>query len=328
MSAPKEFRINNYITLKLEGVRTNIYIKGEIFRYCKGLFILNPETKSTLEITSIDEIADRFDGVWEEEDFELEDIPLSPKEMFLGHCSNLQAWVEHDYDTRILRSNLAFPLLKKLSDEGVPRAHIKLQEQILKRFQCGYFSVVIYLIEEKYHKLLEKEAIDTLMDSSRNFIKLIVNNYFEHPYYGWKASYNPLDHVLEVLRKLSPEKYDQKIRKIFEQEDFLTMYQLLPSYHIISALISILADPKINLLQKIVNLIEFSKKKNSELKEKNVWGEIDLSFRYFRQKDSFEDAMMQEVERNIKEDNQEVLKLCSHLNIIKIDSWPPSVWNR
>ena len=268
-----------------------------------------------MEITSIDEIADRFDGVWEEEDFELEDIPLSPKEMFLGHCSNLQAWVEHDYDTRILRSNLAFPLLKKLSDEGVPRAHIKLQEQILKRFQCGYFSVVIYLIEEKYHKLLEKEAIDTLMDSSRNFIKLIVNNYFEHPYYGWKAGYNPLDHVLEELRKLSPEKYDQKIRKIFEQEDFLTMYQLLPSYHIISALISILADPKINLLQKIVNLIEFSKKKNSELKEKNVWGEIDLSFRYFRQKDSFEDAMIQEVKRNIKEDNHEVLKLCSHLNI-------------
>jgi len=38
---------------------------------------------------------------------------ITPEEEFWGHCSNLQTWVEHNYDTNILDDNLAFPLLKK-----------------------------------------------------------------------------------------------------------------------------------------------------------------------------------------------------------------------
>ncbi len=38
----KEFNVNEYITLKLEDGRTNIYIKGELFRQCKFLLLNIP----------------------------------------------------------------------------------------------------------------------------------------------------------------------------------------------------------------------------------------------------------------------------------------------
>lgn len=31
----REFKVNEYITLKLEGGKTNIYVKGQLFNQCK-----------------------------------------------------------------------------------------------------------------------------------------------------------------------------------------------------------------------------------------------------------------------------------------------------
>ena len=47
---------------------------------------------------------------------------ITPEQEFWGHRSNIQAWVECEYDTRLLHSNLSFPLLKALSDAGDPKA--------------------------------------------------------------------------------------------------------------------------------------------------------------------------------------------------------------
>ncbi|MHA1728786.1 MAG: hypothetical protein ACTSWY_08650 [Promethearchaeota archaeon] len=58
---------------------------------------------------------------------------LTPKEAFWGHCSNLQVWVEHDYDTRFLHYSLSFPLLKELALAGDERARFKLREEIVKQ---------------------------------------------------------------------------------------------------------------------------------------------------------------------------------------------------
>ncbi len=47
---------------------------------------------------------------------------ILPIKEFWGHCSNLQAWAEYGYDTRLLHPNLAFPLLEKLATVGDPIA--------------------------------------------------------------------------------------------------------------------------------------------------------------------------------------------------------------
>ena len=116
MTIPREFQINPLITLKIEGDKTQIYVGGIKFRQCKYLFLINPNETIGDYITSIDEAAENFDSKLEGEEISPSDLQISPREEFMAHCSNLQAWAEHGYDTRLLHNNLAFPLLKKLTE--------------------------------------------------------------------------------------------------------------------------------------------------------------------------------------------------------------------
>jgi len=118
----KEFRVNKYLTLKLENGRTNLYIKREHFRQCTILLLDIPITKISDfdEIQSIDEISDN--QKYDKEISSDNSISLPLDVIFWGHCSNLQAWYEHDYNTRLLHRNLSFPLLKRLTEVGDPLA--------------------------------------------------------------------------------------------------------------------------------------------------------------------------------------------------------------
>lgn len=69
-------------------------------------------------------------------------MDITPEEEFWGHCSNLQAWVENNYDTRLLHSNIAFPLLKKLTEAGDPNTNKVFKEEIARRFESGFMPVI------------------------------------------------------------------------------------------------------------------------------------------------------------------------------------------
>jgi len=127
-----EYKINEFLSLKLEGGRTQIYVKGKRFLKCKRL-VLNISKKDIPiydEINSIDEATDLYQKyLYQNEIVEgpfarvlHEDHDITPEQEFWGHCSNLQTWYENDYDTRLLHSNLAFNLLKALVDSGGPKA--------------------------------------------------------------------------------------------------------------------------------------------------------------------------------------------------------------
>lgn len=123
----KEFRINQYITLKLEKNNTVIYVNGERFNQCKFLLLNIPVEKSKdfNEIESVDEAAEKLDRNIENAFFFSND-GISLETEFWAHCSNLQVWVENEYNTKLLHLSLAFPLLKKLTDLGDSFAKIKL----------------------------------------------------------------------------------------------------------------------------------------------------------------------------------------------------------
>ncbi len=185
----KEFKINEYITLRLQGEKTLIYALGELFRECKSL-ILNIESNEFSkfeEISSIDEIAVlKRDYLIENEVFresgnELDLIHekgiISPEPEFWGHCSNLQVWAENNYDTRILRSNLAFPLLKKLTELGDLRAKKIFKEEIAKRFLSGFIPTQFFLIGEGYLSYLNHEERDLIWKSlSSNSCRNLAEN--------------------------------------------------------------------------------------------------------------------------------------------------------
>lgn len=121
---PSEFKVNEYITLKLEGdddwKHTFIYINGREFDQYKFLLLNIPVERITSfdELESIDEVAERLGRSMEGQGIIEIDIP--PEVEFWGHCSNLQVWYENNYDTRLLKSDLAFPLLEELTEAGDP----------------------------------------------------------------------------------------------------------------------------------------------------------------------------------------------------------------
>ncbi|HEC36975.1 hypothetical protein LCGC14_1808930 [marine sediment metagenome] len=156
-----EFTVNKYISLKLEKAKigprykTNIYVKGEKFLQCKFLLLEIPtnHTESFDHIDSIDEAAELLDN---SEEFGT-DFP--PETGFWGHCSNLQVWAENNYDTRLLRSNLAFPLLKKLVDAGDPLARKVFKEEIMRRLNSGHLNVARYLFAEGFVNYLSPDDL-------------------------------------------------------------------------------------------------------------------------------------------------------------------------
>lgn len=176
-----EYRINEYITLKLEEKKTFIYIKGKKFMQCIRLTLLIPPQESHLyeEVESIDEAAEVYKQyLWENKIVEgpmahpsrFQNTTITPEQEFWGHCSNLQTWVEHKYDTRLLRGNLSFPLLKKLANAGDELAREIFKDEIAQRLESGYPSVVQYLIIQGYLYHFTSSELNTIIDTT-NLIK-------------------------------------------------------------------------------------------------------------------------------------------------------------
>jgi len=131
-----EFKINEFITLKLENEETNIYIKDQLFNQCKNLLLNIPaENVSSLnEIKSIDEAAEKLGWTEDGQMGITEGYSITPETEFWAHCSNLQLWVESNYNSNLIHSNLAFPLLKELVEVADPITKRVFKEEIAKKF--------------------------------------------------------------------------------------------------------------------------------------------------------------------------------------------------
>jgi hypothetical protein len=166
----KEFKINKYITLKLENDKTVIYINNQRFQQCKFLLLNIPidSITSLSEINSVDEATENVDLSAE---LKQKDFKFSPEIEFWGHCSNLQVWYENEYDTCLLHSNIAFPLLKKLAEVGDSLAKKAFKDEIAKRLESDYEPVKTYLIEEGYLDFLNDDEIEYFSDLQSVYYK-------------------------------------------------------------------------------------------------------------------------------------------------------------
>ncbi|MFW9825538.1 MAG: leucine-rich repeat domain-containing protein [Candidatus Thorarchaeota archaeon] len=191
MQTINHFDINDYITLKLEKKKTVIYIGGKRFIQCIGL-TLDIEASDTKDYDSIDEIIDIHN---EDPSY---NTSISIGDEFWGHCSNLQAWVEQNYDTRLLHQNLAFPILKRLTELGDPQARKVFKEEIAKRIQSKRAAVILYLQEEGYVNYLSREEFWSLF-SSEVFILVDIEKIIR--------SFEP-SHYFELYPADTPDYFD------------------------------------------------------------------------------------------------------------------------
>ncbi|MFW9879776.1 MAG: hypothetical protein ACFFG0_42420 [Candidatus Thorarchaeota archaeon] len=160
-----EFKVNRYLSLKLENSETNIYVNDEFFIICKFLLlnVLSTDLISLDDFQTIDEL--ELDNPFEENDRIRDILPIETE--FRGHCSNLQIWAESGYNTNLLHRSLAFPLLKKLTEAGDLEAKRVFKEEIARRFSMGFRPVQLYLIEENYLSFLTADELDSLLDTAR-----------------------------------------------------------------------------------------------------------------------------------------------------------------
>ncbi len=115
-------------------------------------------------IKSIDDAAELLSDSVREKSVYTKEIP--PKTEFWAHCSNLQAWYENDYDTRLIHYSLAFHLLKELTHAGDPTAKRVFKEEIAKRYANGIPTVREYLKIEGFLSHLSDEELAFLREDS------------------------------------------------------------------------------------------------------------------------------------------------------------------
>lgn len=171
-----KFTINKFLELRLENGRTNIYVNNKLFLQCKYLLIKIPinEIESFEEISSINEVIDKLDKTLEVSENKYNII--SPEIQFWGHCSNLQVWYENNYNSCLIHTNLAFPLLKRLTEAGDIIAKNVFKEEIAKRFEEGQLSVIQCLLYNGYLNYLNEDEREYVLDqSSSKLFKNIIN---------------------------------------------------------------------------------------------------------------------------------------------------------
>ena len=176
----KQFKVGKYITLKLEDGVTNLYIKSELFRQCKLLVLNIPTDGSSDQIQSVDEAAYKLG--WSPFGQEAPNIrhKISPKTKFWAHCSNIQAWIESNYDTKILHHSIAFPLLRKLVELGDSIAKIRFKEEVAERLENSTPQVLLFLIQERYLDVFAPEELESLilnikfkLNSEKEYLKYV-----------------------------------------------------------------------------------------------------------------------------------------------------------
>jgi hypothetical protein len=148
--------INRYIDLVWEYDKPVIYVAGKEFLQCAFLAVTVPAS----DLGEIDSV-DRMTSVEGSRSLEgTRDIDaylhrvgnlepgehMTPEAIMQAHASNLIAWVENDYNTRILDSNLSFPLLKALARAGDQKARRILQPEIIDRLKEDFAPTSIAIV--------------------------------------------------------------------------------------------------------------------------------------------------------------------------------------
>ncbi|KKL81795.1 hypothetical protein LCGC14_1991180 [marine sediment metagenome] len=247
-----EFNVNKYLFLRLEGKLTLIYVNRKRYTHCTRVILNIPieDIEKYDGIESIDEICDLNNHflienkIYKEENGELNPslllYDISPEAEFWAHCSNIQAWVEHDYDTCILHSNLAFPLLKELTKAGDPQAKRVFKEEIAKRIGSGYFTTIKYLILEGYLFYLTDEELLCALDICKeklaypHYIKLIyeIMENWEDDTFSLEDKNKRILKWERMTKFFSRLMTDTKIRRCFE--NFINGFYERPNDRLLS----------------------------------------------------------------------------------------------
>lgn len=157
---PDTIWINNHLDIRMINNEATIFVDDKEFKQCSFLLINLPENDPRINtIDSIDELANQKETRMFEGHKAYSSLGMTPHEILQAHASNIIAWVENDYDTRILHSNLSFPLLKALANAGDVKAKRVLHGEIHDRIRTGVTSVQLSILLTCYDVIDEENCL-------------------------------------------------------------------------------------------------------------------------------------------------------------------------
>lgn len=194
-----KFTINKFLDLRLEDGKTNVYVNNELFIHCKYILldIALDKIEEFERISSIDEAIERLNKYVE--------IPrdnkrkLFPETIFWAHCSNLQVWYENEYNTCLIHSNLAFPLLKELTKAGDTLAAKVFREEVAKRFEKSNMNVRQFLLYNHYLDCLNKEELDILLKQSKSSLIFSVTTQLKDLLNSNLANFKEIKELIDII---------------------------------------------------------------------------------------------------------------------------------
>ncbi|MFX1446496.1 MAG: hypothetical protein ACFFHV_24145 [Promethearchaeota archaeon] len=221
----KEFRVNEYITLKLENGSTNVYIGGKYHTQFKLLMVKKPNGKiEPSHISeSYDDSAERLrkslDPTKIPEILKCsEEIP--PEVEFTTYCATLKNWADSDYKTDLLARNIAIPLLQKLTDVGDPLAKKIFKEEIAKRFNNGHLSFILYFIKSGYLALLTTtEERETIYYKNNEKLRDLIADLLQGDYTSKTQAFSILIRLIRAKDQKAKEILHEQILKAFNSGD-------------------------------------------------------------------------------------------------------------
>lgn len=177
----RRFVLNEHLDVVLDGDgRTLILLDGEEYDMCKRLVLNIPldDAPAYKDVKSIDDAAQRHATLYKGRGYEpgTQDVLITPEEEFQGHCSNLQAWVEHDYDTRLLHSNLSFNLLRGLAEAGDEKAARVLETEIVDRARNASRTTAMAILFTFADKSLSPEVFHAFAENPDPQVRILIAN--------------------------------------------------------------------------------------------------------------------------------------------------------
>lgn len=115
---------------------------------------------------------------------------------------------DNNYNTKLLHRNLAFPLLKKLTEVGDPVAKRVFQEEIAKRFASCSLTVIHFLLFENYLDYLSEEELEVMFKEFKSQNQLLFL-YFE-PIFMIKGY---------VKHNLTEREFEQYLNKFYSDAE-------------------------------------------------------------------------------------------------------------
>jgi len=210
-----KFTINDLLELRLEDGKTNIYVNNQLFNHCKYILLNVPidELKNIPRINSIDKAVEIID---ERLEYSSANAPnIASETLFFAHCSNLQAWYESNYNSCLIHSNLAFPLLKELTKAGDYLAIVVLKEEIAQRFESGFLNVIQFLVNEDYLNYLNKEELNLVLDQSLSVIIDSVINQLKTYIKSRFSNYKTIKDLIDTILLIDLKYYQNILIQVF-----------------------------------------------------------------------------------------------------------------